>query len=173
MWARSPQQEYNEAILNFLVIKLGARCGICGRYIKTVPIRLGSRVYLPPELSIEYITSLYEGGANELSNMRIVHRRISDCNGRKGLRKKGKGLVAQSHKEAVINYLCDRDGLICQICKQKVVFYEDASIDHLNPVSKGGENRLDNFRLVHLRCNHFSGRRGGVRNAGSKIETQA
>ena len=45
-----------------------------------------------------------------------------------------------------------RDGGICQICKC-VCSEEDASVDHIVAVARGGTHTWDNVQLAHLTCN--------------------
>jgi 5-methylcytosine-specific restriction endonuclease McrA len=57
------------------------------------------------------------------------------------------------------NYLADRDGLTCHLCRLKLSLttkHPDpgyASIDHVIPLARGGTNELANLRLAHLVCN--------------------
>lgn len=57
------------------------------------------------------------------------------------------------------NYLGDRDGWRCKLCGKKVdraLKHPDPlspSIDHVVPLSAGGDNELSNLQLAHLRCN--------------------
>lgn len=46
----------------------------------------------------------------------------------------------------------ERDGWLCGICG-KLVGREDASIDHIMPLSKGGLHSYVNVQTSHLRCN--------------------
>ena len=52
-----------------------------------------------------------------------------------------------------------RDGGICQICGRSIDFDCDSnsdfypSIDHIQPISKGGLHRWDNVQLACRRCN--------------------
>ena len=46
----------------------------------------------------------------------------------------------------------ERDGGRCHICGKRVA-KRDMSLDHLIPVSKGGDHIATNIRLAHLRCN--------------------
>lgn len=61
--------------------------------------------------------------------------------------------------------IAKRDGYQCQLCGQPVdmaVAYPDArsaSIDHVVPISKGGDDTRKNVRLAHLGCNHARGNR--------------
>lgn len=59
-----------------------------------------------------------------------------------------------------------RDNWTCQICDEKVdpeLRYPDplsASLDHIVPLSKGGDHSQDNSQLAHLVCNFRKGNRG-------------
>lgn len=61
----------------------------------------------------------------------------------------------------------ERDRWICQICKRPVdatIKWPDPmspSLDHIVPISEGGEHTRANCRLAHLRCNTARGNRGG------------
>jgi 5-methylcytosine-specific restriction endonuclease McrA len=51
-----------------------------------------------------------------------------------------------------------RDGDNCWRCGHPMVFGHSghkkaATMEHVNPRSKGGTNRLDNLRLCHVGCN--------------------
>lgn len=51
-------------------------------------------------------------------------------------------------REAVLN----RDGLVCGICGLAVA-PSDVEIDHVVPLSKGGETTMENLRVTHSACN--------------------
>ena len=61
--------------------------------------------------------------------------------------------------------ICERDGWICQICKEPVERTAHhpnplaPSLDHIIPVSKGGSSNPSNLQLTHLRCNLKRGNR--------------
>ena len=52
----------------------------------------------------------------------------------------------------------ERDGWLCGICGGPVS-REDASIDHILPISKGGPHTLENVQCAHLLCNSKKGAR--------------
>ncbi len=58
-----------------------------------------------------------------------------------------------------VQFLADRDGTDCGICKQPVDMKLKApelmrpSVDHIFPRARGGTNEPDNLQLAHLRCN--------------------
>lgn len=54
-------------------------------------------------------------------------------------------------REAVIFYLAERDGVNCRLC-HKPVAWEEISIDHIVPTSRGGAHRVENFQLAHKFC---------------------
>lgn len=63
--------------------------------------------------------------------------------------------------------VADRDGWRCHLCRKAVrrncVWPHplSASLDHVVPLSKGGEHAAVNLRLAHLRCNIVKGNKGG------------
>lgn len=46
--------------------------------------------------------------------------------------------------------------IFCHLCGRYIAL-DDASIDHLNPLSKDGGNSIDNITIVHKWCNHDKG----------------
>lgn len=63
------------------------------------------------------------------------------------------------HEPYTGNYIFERDGWVCQICGQKInkrLKYPNpraGSIDHIVPLSKGGDDSPINVQASHLRCN--------------------
>lgn len=59
----------------------------------------------------------------------------------------------------------DRDGWVCQICDESVdpamkfPSPDSASLDHVTPISLGGDHTRSNARLAHLGCNMRRGNR--------------
>lgn len=66
-----------------------------------------------------------------------------------------KGALAEDVRLAV---LVERDGGHCGICHEAVLPGE-RSIDHIKPLSKGGQHTYSNTRLTHLICNIRRGNR--------------
>ena len=74
---------------------------------------------------------------------------------------KKRALVKTGQFETVDpNRVAYRDGWVCQICGEPVdptlaqMNLPDApSIDHVHPLSRGGEHTYANVRLAHRRCN--------------------
>ena len=64
-----------------------------------------------------------------------------------------------NHEPYQNNYIFERDNWICGICGRKInkrLKYPNplcASIDHIVPLSKGGDDRPVNVQASHLRCN--------------------
>ena len=63
------------------------------------------------------------------------------------------------HKPYATNYVFERDNWVCQICGRKInrkLKYPNprsGSIDHIVPLSKGGNDSPINVQATHLRCN--------------------
>jgi len=53
--------------------------------------------------------------------------------------------------------LAKRNNWICALCKTQIVDIADASIDHIVPKSKGGDNSISNYQIAHRRCNSIKG----------------
>lgn len=45
----------------------------------------------------------------------------------------------------------------CGICGKEIPTFEEATVDHKVPRSRGGSNRMDNLQLAHERCNQAKG----------------
>jgi 5-methylcytosine-specific restriction endonuclease McrA len=65
-----------------------------------------------------------------------------------------------------ITELADRDGRKCHICRRKIDLNLPGShrfgptIEHILPISKGGNNDPANLALAHRKCNVSRGNRG-------------
>lgn len=53
------------------------------------------------------------------------------------------------------NQLINQYGAECYICHEPIEKAGDITIDHWMPLSKGGSDTLDNYRLAHDKCNHL------------------
>lgn len=56
------------------------------------------------------------------------------------------------------NELWQRDSGECGLCKNPV--FDSWEADHVVPMSKGGNDDLDNFQVSHPTCNKRKGNRG-------------
>ena len=54
--------------------------------------------------------------------------------------------------------IIERDGLICYLC-QRPVEREDATLDHVQPLSRGGVHTPLNARVAHRSCNSRKGKK--------------
>jgi 5-methylcytosine-specific restriction endonuclease McrA len=59
---------------------------------------------------------------------------------------------AQRTEAVRLRILAERDGWRCHICG-KLVTKKNWSMDHLVPISKGGDHTYDNVSLAHVSCN--------------------
>ncbi len=60
-----------------------------------------------------------------------------------------------------VRYLLERDFWRCGICGRKIKSFDQASIDHIVPLSVGGLHELANVQASHRKCNYAKGNRGG------------
>lgn len=102
------------------------KCGLCALPLNDNPNELVFRRIIPRS----------KGGTSNLNNLMVVHSnkicaiiRLDSGKGKKYLEQKG----------------------ICAICDE--LLYDDLSMDHIIPKSKGGTNRFDNLQIVHSYCN--------------------
>lgn len=52
-------------------------------------------------------------------------------------------------------HLINKYGNKCFICEKPFVSIKDITFDHLLPLSKGGFDEIDNYRLAHSECNQL------------------
>lgn len=52
----------------------------------------------------------------------------------------------------------ERDSGICGICKKPIAF-EEISLDHIMPISRGGTHEPNNVQIAHMPCNSRKGNR--------------
>lgn len=53
------------------------------------------------------------------------------------------------------NSLINRRGAECYYCGFAFLSMKDITFDHYIPLSKGGLDELENYRLAHLNCNQL------------------
>lgn len=103
----------------------------------------------------------YGPGFDQLSSeeRRRVRWRVWDRRRRAALR--------SVHSEPYLrSEIGDRDGWVCQLCREPVdssLDYPDpwsASVDHVVPLSEGGDDVRSNVQIAHLRCNLKKGAAG-------------
>ena len=44
-------------------------------------------------------------------------------------------------------------GPVCALCKNQIHSFDDSTVDHIHPYSKGGKTILTNAQLAHRSCN--------------------
>ncbi len=55
------------------------------------------------------------------------------------------------------NHLIQKYGAVCYLCQEPIEKAKDITFDHWQPLSKGGADDLDNYRLAHYECNNLKG----------------
>jgi 5-methylcytosine-specific restriction endonuclease McrA len=51
------------------------------------------------------------------------------------------------------NHLIAKHGSVCYLCAKPFKKAKDITFDHWQPLSKGGADALENYRLAHDACN--------------------
>lgn len=51
------------------------------------------------------------------------------------------------------NHLINKYGSVCYLCDKPIDKAKDITFDHWEPVSKGGIDDIENYRLAHYACN--------------------
>lgn len=67
-------------------------------------------------------------------------------------------VVRQSRRETVYRMMQKKSGgkVMCFVCG-KSVSKEDATLEHIKPVSKGGTDEMSNLSISHMQCNSKRG----------------
>lgn len=95
-------------------------------------------------------------------NVRIIQARFRRAHPEKGIidRRRRRALIhGVLHEDYMDSYIFLRDNWVCGICGRKInkrLKYPNplsASIDHIIPLSKGGNDNPVNVQASHLRCN--------------------
>ena len=51
------------------------------------------------------------------------------------------------------NHLLNKQDGKCAICSKGFESMKDITFDHIMPISKGGDDEIDNLQLAHFQCN--------------------
>lgn len=150
---------------NFFTMKIRKKTDFCSRICKDL--------YRREQNKLQRIASKQERICLHCSNI-ITQERRSDamfcsqeCNYKAhALQRKLRNRANEEGKRGYLRTeICERDGWICQICKEPVERTAHhpnplaPSLDHIIPVSKGGSSDPSNLQLTHLRCNLKRGNR--------------
>ena len=95
----------------------------------------------------------------EMANRNKAYRLRNPDKWREYWRKRRASKRGVKHEAYATNYIFERDNWVCQICGRKInrkLKYPNprsGSIDHIVPLSKGGNDSPINIQATHLRCN--------------------
>lgn len=100
-------------------------------------------------------------GRKPWSGSKAAHKRYYQANKEKYLnytarRRAWKTNQSLPHERVSRKEIFKRDNFICHLCKKKVKT-EQLSIDHLIPLSQGGQHTYGNLATAHLLCNQRRG----------------
>lgn len=62
-------------------------------------------------------------------------------------------------RDFIKRQLINSNGTICAICGKPIKNMKDCTIDHIVPLSKGGQTTVENCQLAHFSCNQRKGSR--------------
>lgn len=62
--------------------------------------------------------------------------------------------------KVLVKQLLERDGEECALCGNTLA--DDYTLDHLKPVSLGGNHYIWNLQLAHMKCNQSRGNKGFI-----------
>lgn len=103
------------------------------------------------------LSELPEAARDRVSEaLRMAHEKDPDEASKRANRRRADRLRAASRERIYRERIFERDGWICWICGE-VVKLEDATLDHIVPVSLGGAHTAANVRLAHGACNSRRG----------------
>lgn len=121
--------------------------------------------YVPASLMIGLLDPKGEGKWKRCPSCHKFHTKERFCsqvcchrywaklnNAKRRAQKKGAAILEMIE----LGLVAERDGWRCHICKGKVAV-DEASVDHLIPLSKGGDHSWENVALAHKRCNSRRG----------------
>lgn len=182
---KQPQVEAHECHCGELITTRAMYCSnLCRRkfYRQTEAYRTRNRERqaegYAPRSAVHFIDCEFCGRLAAVRTRRATRCRRPECKlafNAKRMREGGWGTVASDRrrkrlKGAVVEQVrrravFERDGWVCGICEEPVApalkspDLASASLDHIVPLSLGGEHSYANVRLAHLGCNIRRGNR--------------
>ena len=84
------------------------------------------------------------------------------------------GVAETNRRKAIKRQLVNKNGAICAICGEPIKNARDMSLDHIIPISKGGQTTMENCQLAHKWCNVRKGNKviGSEPNTSSEAESE-
>lgn len=128
----------------------------------TMPLCSCGRIATPPKGKRHYRQS--QGRSKMCEICRAEKQKQADIN-RASSKYRVRAEVMKRGERIEVDSLVLRDGFDCQICFEPIDWSKrgsrrlSPSVDHIVPISKGGEHVYDNCRMVHFGCNAKKGNR--------------
>lgn len=95
---------------------------------------------------------VYDTLTNHILWKRMSNNELIEMVETKGNKKVKRKAYSQDARKLLYNNANGR----CELCGQKILF-EDMTVDHINPLSMGGSNDVENIACVCFTCNKFKG----------------
>lgn len=74
--------------------------------------------------------------------------------GELGIRSQALEVIIMANKlNKIKTQLLWEHGRYCAICGKRIRSFDDLTVDHIIPTSKGGKSEIDNCQLAHRACN--------------------
>jgi 5-methylcytosine-specific restriction endonuclease McrA len=128
----------------------------------TMPLCSCGRIATPPKDKRHYRQS--QGRSKTCEICRAEKKKQVDIN-RASIKYRVRAEVMKRGERIQVDALVLRDGFDCQICHEPIDWSKrgsrrlSPSVDHIVPISKGGEHVYENCRMVHFGCNAKKGNR--------------
>ena len=128
----------------------------------TMPLCSCGRIATPPKGKRHYVKS--QGRSKTCEICRAEKKKQVDIN-RASIKYRVRAEVMKRGVKIEVDNLVIRDGFDCQICHEPIDWSKrgsrrlSPSVDHIVPISKGGEHVYENCRMVHFGCNAKKGNR--------------
>ena len=127
-----------------------------------LPLCKCGRIATPPKGKMHYQKSLGRSKTCDICRQFKEQERNKGRGSSKSLLRRQ---VVKRGEKIKLDNLVIRDGFDCQICGVVLDWSKRGSrklwpsLDHIVPITKGGEHTYDNSRMVHLGCNASKGNR--------------
>mgnify|MGYP002740105201 CR=1 FL=1 len=98
-----------------------------------------------------------KGDKDNLKKIPKMNQRWANFHSRNGFVGSKRDWKEWKYQKAIMNQLINSKGAICGICGKSIGNMKHCTVDHIIPISKGGQTTLENCQLAHVWCNRKKG----------------